>query len=121
MAVVGTVLLVVVRTQTRELGVLLSLACGILLMILMGRFLDPILETTRRLNRLTGLSGELIGILLKAAGVSLLCEIACSICEDAGEAALSKGARICGSVTILYLSLPLLQSVLDLIEEMLRG
>lgn len=120
-AIVGAILAVVVRKETKELGVVLSLACCALLLVLIWDFLEPVVDFARRLNRMTTLSGEMIGILLKAAGVGLLCEAACAVCEDAGESTLGKITKICGSATVLYLSLPLFQSVLDLIEGLLGG
>lgn len=120
-AVIGAILGVVVRKQTKELGILLSIACCCLLFAMIWNFLEPVIDFARRLNRMTTLSGEMIGILVKATGVGLLCEWASSVCDDAGEAALGKITKVCGSVTILYISLPLFQSVLDLIEALVHG
>lgn len=100
---------------------MLSLACCALLFALIWEFMEPVVDFARQLNRATGLSGEMIGILLKTAGVGILCEAACAVCEDAGESTLGKITKICGSVTILYLSIPLFQSVLDLVEGLLGG
>lgn len=121
MAVVAAILAVVVRKETKELGILLVLGSVVALFLLVWAFLEPVVDFARRLNRMTGLSGDMIGIMLKATGVALLSEIACSVCEDAGEQALGKTTKICASVTILYLSLPLFQSVLSLIEDLLHG
>lgn len=121
LAVVGAILAVVVRKETKELGILLVLGSVVALFLLVWTFLEPVVDFARRLNRMTGLSGDMIGIMLKATGVALLSEIACSVCEDAGEQALGKITKICASVTILYLSLPLFQAVLGLIEDLLHG
>ena len=121
LAVVCTVLTVAVRKETKELGLLLSLAGCVLLVGLTWEFLTPVLEFLRRLTRLSGLSGELVGILLKITGVSLLGEAACSVCEDAGESTLGKITKFCTGTTVLYLSLPLFQGVLDLVEDLLGG
>lgn len=121
LAVVCTVLTVTVRKETKELGLLLSLAGCVLLVGLTWKFLTPILEFLRRLTRLSNLSGDMVGILLKITGVSLLGEAACSVCEDAGESTLGRITKVCAGTTVLYLSLPLFQGVLDLVEGLLGG
>lgn len=121
LAVICTILTVTVRKETKELGLLLSLAGCVLLVGLTWEFLEPILDFLRRLTRLSSLSGSMVGILLKITGVSLLGEMACAICEDAGESTLGKMTKVCTGTTVLYLTIPLFQGVLDLIEGLLGG
>lgn len=121
LAVICTILTVTVRKETKELGLLLSLAGCVLLVGLTWEFLEPILDFLRRLTRLSSLSGSMVGILLKITGVSLLGEMACAICEDAGESTLGKMTKVCTGTTVLYLTIPLFQGILDLIEGLLGG
>ena len=62
---------------------------------------------------------EAVSILLKAAGIGLLSELAGLLCADAGENALGKVLQILSNAAILWLSLPLFRQIIGLIGEVL--
>ena len=82
-------------------------------------FLEPVADFLRQLQRLGNLDGEAVGILLKSAGIGLLSELAGLLCADAGENAMGKAMQLLSSAAILWLSLPLFQQILTLIEGVL--
>ena len=98
-AAAGILLTVILLAQLRqkELSVLLSMAvcamacCGAL---------------------------RLLVRLLKSAGIGLTAEVSASICADGGNGALAKVLRLLGSAAILCLSVPMLRTLMDLIQEM---
>lgn len=118
---VGAVLAVVLQKQAKELSVLLVIGCSALILTLAVWFLEPVVDFVTQLRLLGELDSEMVAILLKTAGVGLLAELAGTVCEDAGEGTLGKMARLCGSAAALYLALPLLTAVLDMVSELLGG
>jgi hypothetical protein len=48
-------------------------------------------------------------------------EIAGLICTDAGNAALAKTIQILATAVILWLTLPLMQALLDLVRKIMEG
>lgn len=121
LAMIGSILAIVLRKQTKELSILLVIACSAAILALGAWFLEPILDFVSRLRLMGELDDGMVAILLKTAGVGLITELACAVCEDAGEATLGKMARVCGSAAALYLALPLLTAVLDMLQAMLEG
>lgn len=121
LAVVCAVLCVLVRERAAPLSMLLTLAICAGALVVMFRFFAPILEFVRRLRRLSGLSDAVTTPLLKVTGMGLLTQVAGGLCEDAGEKALARTVEICGSVFAVYISLPLMTAVVDLLESMLGG
>ena len=118
-ALIGLILVLVVGRQSRDLGMLLSLAVCVLLALGAMEFLEPVLELLDELKRLGELDGGAVGILLRCAGIGMVSELAGLLCADAGEGAMGKALQICANAAILWLSLPLLRQVLTMIGEVL--
>lgn len=116
---VSVILILSLRGQGREIGLLLSVfVCGCLGMVAMG-FLSPVMDFIQRVQQLGSLDHHMIGIILKVVGITLLSEIACLVCADAGNAAMGKGLQFLAGVVVLWLSLPVFQALLDLIDGLL--
>ena len=121
---VAAVLLAVVLIWTlrrQEMGVLLGMAVCAMVMAVAMAYLGPVLELVETLQELGGLDGEMTSILLKSVGIGLVTEIAGLICADSGNASLGKSLQLLGTVAILWLSVPLFTSLLELIQEMMAG
>ena len=118
-ALIGLILVLVVGRQSRDLGMLLSLAVCVLLALGAMEFLEPVMELLDELKRLGELDGGAVGILLRCAGIGIISELAGLLCADAGEGAMGRALQICANAAILWLSLPLLRQVLTMIGEVL--
>lgn len=118
-AIIGLILVLVVGRQSRDLGMLLSLAVCVLLALGAMEFLEPVMELLDELKRLGELDGGAVGILLRCAGIGMVSELAGLLCADAGEGAMGRALQICANAAILWLSLPLLRQVLTMIGEVL--
>ena len=118
---IGVILSLVIGRQSRDMSLLLTLAVCVAVCMAAVGFLEPVMELLRQLRRLGELDSEAVTILLKAAGIGLLSELAGLICADAGEGALGKALEILSSAAILWLSLPLFQQILTMIEGVLAG
>ena len=118
-ALIGLILVLVVGRQSRDLGMLLSLAVCVLLALGAMEFLEPVMELLNELKRLGELDGGAVGILLRCAGIGIISELAGLLCADAGEGAMGRALQICANAAILWLSLPLLRQVLTMIGEVL--
>ena len=121
-AVLVTVILVLVlRKQGSEMSVLLSLLVCCMVGCLAAYFLVPVVQFLQRLQKLGALDGTFVNTLLKIVGICFTAEIAGLICEDSGNAALGKVLQFLASAVILYLSLPMLSKLLDLVEGILEN
>lgn len=125
-AVVGVLLCaamlaVVLRAQRPELAMCLGLAATTAVAIVLVRQLVPLISAMRRLLTMTTLPSEGFGVVLKAAGVCLLTQIAADTCRDAGEAALASKAELAGRVLMLMLSVPLFEELLSLVTTLVGG
>lgn len=120
-ALLAVILYLTLGKQGKEMGTLLTMAvCSMICAIAMS-YLKPVMDFVEQLEITGNLDRNLIGILLKAAGIGFLSEIACLVCADAGNSALGKSVQILGTGVILWLSIPLFQELLELLERILGG
>ena len=113
------ILWVILSRQGKEYALILSVGACCLVMVVMLRFLQPVLELLARLQDLGGLQQEWLSILLKAVGIGLITEMGTLICSDAGNVALGKTLQILGAAAVLWLSIPLVNGLIALLEQIL--
>lgn len=117
----GALLAVVLRAWRPELALCLSLAAGALVLILLLGQVAPLLTAIKRLVDAGGLPEEHLAVVLKAAGICLLTQLAADTCRDAGESALAGKAELVGRVLLLLLAVPLFEDILALVTGLLQG
>lgn len=118
-AVLTMVMMLMLRRQ--EIAALLGMAVCAMIMVAAVEYLRPVWELLDSLQALGQLDGQMITILLKAVGIGLTTEIACMVCADSGSASLAKTLQFLGTAAILWISLPLFTSLLDLIQNILEA
>lgn len=117
--ILAVILGIALSKQNADVAMVLSiLVCCMVLTAMVG-FLEPVMDFLRELQQMAQLDDQLAGILLKAVGIGLVSEIAALICTDSGNGALGKGLQILASAVILCLCLPLMRSLLELMNEIL--
>ena len=119
-AVLLTVILVLeLGRQGKDAGLLLSLAVCCMVCVLALSYLRPVVEFIHQLQSIGQLDSAMLEILLKAAGIGLIGEIASLICADAGNAALGKALLLLSAAVILWLAIPLLTQLIELLQQIL--
>ncbi len=119
LAVMGLVLILIVKQWKSDLLPLLRMGITILFATLMLRAVTPLLDTLGHLTEAGGI-GSYTGTLLDALGIAVLCEICSGICRDAGESGIASGVELAGKVELLLLSLPLIEKVLSAARELIE-
>ena len=115
----AVILGLVLAIQSKDWAVLLTTGVSCMVLAVGAVYLQPVLDFVRELQTLSGLDPQMLTVVLKAVGIGLISEIAALICLDAGNAALGKGIQILASLTVLWLSLPLMRALLELVQKIL--
>lgn len=113
---IAVVLVLAVGKQEKDIALLLTMAVTIIAALAAFTYLEPVLDFLYRLEQLGDLQSGVLGTLLKITGISLVTELAGMICRDSGNSALAQGMQLLGSSVILSLSLPILETLLNLIQ-----
>ena len=116
---IAVVLGLALGKQEKDISVLLTMAVCCMAAVITISYLEPVLDFLRELEAMGDLQGDMLGILLKAVGIGLVAEIAGMVCTDAGNGSLGKTLQMLGSAAILYLSIPIFNALLKLIQDIL--
>ncbi len=95
-------------------GVLLIMATAVFMFVLSLDKISGLFVSLKQLGEQIGEHSYLV-ILLKALGMSYLCEITAGICQDAGFSALSSQIKIFVKIYIVVLGLPILMSFIEVL------
>lgn len=120
-ALIAVVLCCVLAKSGKDISVLLSLAACCMILLTGISFLKPVMELVGTLAEISSLDSQWIGAVLKTVGIGLTAQIAGLICADAGNSALSKAVEILAAAAVLWLSIPMMQALLELVQEMTGG
>lgn len=105
--------------QNKDMSMILTLAVCCMVLAAAFFYLKPVIDFVRQMESLGGLDPEMLQIMLKAVGIGLICQIAVLICGDSGNAALGKTIQILASAVVLWISLPLMRALLEMIQKIL--
>lgn len=120
-ALIAVILGLALRQQGKDSALLLSIAVCCMVVAVGFSYLAPVVDFVRQLHANTGIDPDFLRILLKSVGIGLVAEIAGLICTDAGNAALAKTIQILAAAVILWLALPLMNALLELIRKIMEG
>lgn len=116
---IAAILALTLSKQEKELSLLLTIGVCCMVMLVGMQYLSPVVELIHRLESLCDGENGWIRILLKAVGIGLVAEIAALICSDAGNGSLGKSLQFLASTVIVYLSIPVFNGLIDLIQQIL--
>ena len=116
---VAVIMFIVIGKNNKEIALLLTVCVCCMVGAAIGVFLEPVVEFAGQLREVGNLDSDQFEILLKVVGIGFLAEVTALICSDAGNAALGKILQLLSGCVILWLSVPLLSSLLTLIQRIL--
>lgn len=121
-AVFITLILVpALEKQGKDMAVVLTVVVCCMVGAGVFVFLEPVISFLYELQQMTHMDFETMKTLMKLVGIGLLGEIVSVICADAGCSSLGKGLQLLTSGLILSLSVPIMESLTELIRELLGG
>ncbi|MCL2751240.1 MAG: stage III sporulation protein AD [Firmicutes bacterium] len=119
--IISTFAFLLIKESRPEIAYLVAVAGGIVILIMVADYLIEVVARISNLSGKTGLGGGIISAVLKIIGVGYITEFAGSVCEDAGSKSLAEKVRFGGKTLILFLSLPILTAVVDIVASLLAG
>lgn len=110
---------ILLKSTKPELSFAVGIAGVIVILIFIMELLQNSINILATLANASGISGGLMKILLKIVGVGYLTEFGAGILSDFGNNSLADKVVLGGKLTILVLSLPILESMLTLVSKFL--
>ena len=114
---ISVVVCLVLAKQGKDFSIVLTLCIGCMIIIAAVSYLKPVFAFVEKLSALGQVNSETLSIILKSVGIALLAEISELVCKDAGNNTLGKTLQILAVSVILWISLPLFNELIDLVES----
>lgn len=119
-AFITAVTAIILKNTKPELAFAVTITGIIIILVFVADMLQNTVNIISTIAKLTGIENGLIKILLKIVGIGYLTEFSAGILNDFGSGAVADKVVLGGKLTILILSLPIIESVLKLINGFLE-
>ena len=110
---------VVVKKNVAELGMVLALCAGAIILSCSLGALAGVKELMDTLADTAGLSPAVLAPVVKTVGIAVLTRVSAELCRDAKEGGIAAFVETAGAAAALLVSLPLLKTVLSMVTGLL--
>ena len=118
-AVAAALCAVVVKKNVAELGMVLALCAGAIILSCSLGALEGVKELMDTLADTAGLSPAVLAPVVKTVGIAVLTRVSAALCRDAKEGGIAAFVETAGAAAALLVSLPLLKTVLSMVTGLL--
>ncbi len=118
-AVAAALCSVVVKKNVAELGMVLALCAGAIILSCSLGALEGVKELMDTLADTAGLSPAVLAPVVKTVGIAVLTRVSAELCRDAKEGGIAAFVETAGAAAALLVSLPLLKTVLSMVTGLL--
>lgn len=119
-AFVTAISAILLRATKPELSFAVTVTGIIVILLFIVDALKGTLLAFSAITEMTGIENGLLKLLLKIVGVGYITEFGAGILNDFGSNAVADKVALAGKLTIVILSLPVLESLLSLIKGFLQ-
>ena len=113
-------MVLVLRQMHPQTAGLLSMAFGVLLVMLVLPGVQTYIETIRVFLSELNLDTQYYRILIKAMGIVLVTQMAVQFCQDMDAPSIARRAEFCGRIALLGVALPVFMTLTQMAVDVLR-
>lgn len=118
-AIIAAICVAVVKKNVQELGLVLSLMAGVLILSFALSAIGSVRDLLESLADTAGLEPAILAPIIKTVGIAIITRVTAEICRDAKESGIASFVETAGAATALYLALPLVRAVLNMVTGLL--
>lgn len=119
-AFVTAVAAILVKSTKPELAFAVTIAGSIILLLFALEIFRGSIDIFTEIAETTGLNSTIVKTLLKMVGIGYIVEFSAGVLHDFGQDSIADKLIFCGKLIILVLAVPILESVLGLVNDLLR-
>lgn len=105
--------------KEKDIVIVLTVAACCIVMLVSMEYLSEVVAFLWELGNSADDQNSFTSILLKISCVALTTELVGLLCADAGNNSLAKVMQLFGNTVILFLSLPLFEAFLSILQEIM--
>ena len=117
-AVAGTVLSLVIKKNSPEMALMLTISLALIALYLAIDTIKGVTDFITSLASAAQISPGVLTVVFKTIGISIITKLSADVCRDAGQSSVASGIELAGSFAALYIALPLFKTVMDMIETL---
>lgn len=117
LALLSAILIIVIKQVKPELAFLLSIVSGLVILILIMRQVEAVIELLNQLARQARVDMLYFNTIIKIICIAYIGEFGAEITRDSGENALASKIELAAKIIIMVIAIPIM---LSLIETILR-
>lgn len=118
--VITCIATIVLKHIKPEMSILVSLAGGVVILLMLVNNLTNILSSFSGIASKTNINSQLFSSVLKIVGVGYLTEFGANVCQDTGNSSIADKVLLAGKVVILCFALPIVNSMLNVIIGLIK-
>lgn len=118
-ALITAVAAILVKSTKPELALAVTIAGSVILLLFVLEVFRGSISIFTEIAEMTGLDAAIVKTLLKMVGIGYLVEFSAGILNDFGQNSLADKLVFCGKILVLILAVPILESILELISDLL--
>lgn len=119
-AVIGIIVVVLLRSAKPEFAVFATIATGVIMVITMlGAFQDVILAFDGIVKK-SGIDDAIFTAVLKIIGIGYLTEYSSSLATDAGCGSIAQKLQFGGKIVIFLMSISIVASLVDVVSALMK-
>ncbi len=119
-AFITTISASLLKSTKPELSFAITITGVIVILTFIIDGMKSTISAFSQIAQITGVGNGLIKILLKIVGVGYLTEFSAGVLNDFGSQSIADKVSLGGKITIVILSLPIIQSLLNLVSGFLK-
>lgn len=109
-----------IKKSNKEYALIISITACTVIFLFILESLAPAIEQLTDFTAAASFPEYVLPIVLKTAGISIASQLVSNVCKDSGETALSYTVELAAKAAILIVSLPLITSVFEYLEELVK-
>ncbi len=114
----GAVLTLIIKRTNPEISTVLTLTVCMVIIGMSLKVFSSVSEVLELVELGSGFSSAYVAPVIKCVGIGITARLGSDLCKDSGQEAVASSVEICGAMCALYVSLPLIKTMLRMIGEL---
>ena len=119
-AIIGVVVVLLLRTAKPEFAVFATIATGVVIVIILLSTLQDVILSFDEIVKKSGVEDGIFTAVLKIIGIGYLTEYSASIANDAGCGSIASKLQFGGKLTIFAMSISIVSTLIDVIKNLVN-
>ena len=118
-AIIGAVILYYLKISAPEFFTPALVVCSIVLLVLIIEYIIKFLDFFQHLGAISGLSGQMILLIIKIIAISYLVEFIAGMINDMQLGSVADKVVLAGKIIVFSMTLPVIEQIISILTELL--